>query len=908
MTDSLERDPNTAARSDLDPQENRYRSVFSQILTPVVLVDPAGVIIDCNRAVEGLTGLLNEEIIGKMKWETFIAPEDIERLRSYFRDRTRGSGNPPTSYTFRFISPGGASRYMQANVGFVPGTSDRIVSLTDLSEIVRAQHRTAESEDRYRTAVENTRDGILICLEDTVLFVNTTFCNLTGLTRETVYSMNPLQLLSPADRERLLSVLDDSTTAGRVHRPFEADIVRRDSSSFTSEVSPVNVRFRGKQAVLLTVRDLTERKLAEKQMRDNHKLFKAIVDNSPVAVSVHDSKGTLLLANAAWRKIWGKTEEDQNKLMVPRESLKMDRRDNYLTGYISDVEKIYTTGGDLFIPRLRIYDPPPGGAEWISHHFYAIEDEDGNVDKVVVLTLDLTESFRVRERLEETEWQYKELAQNVPVAVYRTSAEPGGTVLSANPEMMRMFGFSSDEELRSTRVSDLYADPHRREEFIESIMSGRDVKDFEVELRRRDGTIFLASISARGGSGPDGSISYIEGIVRDITSLRRAEMELDRTEKLQSIGSLAGGIAHDFNNILMGIEGNVSLALSGIGDHPAAVELRRVENAVMEAAGLARQLLTFSIGGAPIRENTDIDEILKESVQFMLRGSSVRAEFSIDPDLAPLFTDSGQISQMIGNIVLNSVQAMPDGGTVHLSASNASLDSEEHPPLAGGEYALISIRDSGPGIPANDLSRIFNPYFSTRPEGSGLGLAICYSIASRHGGTIEVYSEIGEGTEFRIYLPSGYPHYGETPEAGKAAAQKEPRHHGDDRILIMDDDPLVREVLDSMLLRLGYRTASSSDGEEAVKLYQEAMAEGDPFAVAILDLTIPGGMGGVRTLRELRTIDPEVRAVVSSGYSTDSVLSNHEEHGFACMLSKPFSLSVLGQCLERALGTEEPGS
>ncbi len=594
-------------------------------------------------------------------------------------------------------------------------------------------------------------------------------------------------------------------------------------------------------------------------------------------------------------------------MMKPRERLKMDRADNYLTGYISDVEKVYTSGGDLFIPRLKISNPPPGGAEWISHHFYAILDEAGEVDKVVVLTQDLTESFRVREKLEETEGQYRELAENVPVAVFRTSTEKSGRLLSANPEMLRMFGFAQDDDLSEIRIEDLYVDPSRREVFMKSILEGKDVEEFEVELRRKDGSIFLASISARGSSGLDGSTAYIEGIVRDITAIKRAESELQSSEKLKSIGSLAGGIAHDFNNILMGIQGNVSLALARLGEHSAVAELRRVENAVREATGLAKQLLTFSVGGVPIRESMDIVEVLKETVNFMLRGSSVKAEFSIDSDLMPLFADVGQISQALGNIVLNSVQAMPDGGIVSIRIRNEILGKGDLEPLPAGNYVVISIRDTGQGIPAADMERLFNPYFSTRAGGSGLGLAICYSIVSKHGGTIKVYSEVGKGAEFRIYLPGGMPSYEESHEEGEQPPVSLSAN-GDARILVMDDDVLVREVLEGMLLQLGYRSETCSRGEEAVDLYRKAMEEEDPFSLVILDLTIPGGKGGVRTIRDLRQFDPEVRAVVSSGYSNDPVLSDPTRYGFIYRLAKPFTIAVLSQCMKKALASGRPRS
>ena len=509
-------DPGGVSRLEAEVRslENLNRAILDNIQCALVILDEAGTILDCNRRFREIAGTSPDRAI-TARWEDFVAEEDRARIRGFLKDVSR----PIVSQTFRFISSDGVSSYMQANSSTIPGTGDRVVSLADLSEIVKAQHRTAESEDRYRTAVESTRDGILICREETIHFVNSTFCGLTGWSREQTYSMNPLELFPPDDRSRLIAVLGSPGTDGStVSAPFEVQVLRRDGTVFPVEISPVRINVRGNPAVLLTIHDMTIRKLAEKQLKENHKLFKAIVDNSPVAISLHDRNGTLLMANGAWRSIWGKTEEDQQRLMQPRERLKMDLRDNYLSGYLTQVEKIYREGGELFIPRLRILNPPPDGAEWISHHFYAIEDDRGEVDRVVVLTLDLTEVLKTREQLAESEGQYRELVENIPVAMYRTSVDvAGGRLLSANPEMMKLMGISEQDELAGISVDELYVSSERRGQFLDVVSRGERVENFQAELRRRDGSTFKASLSARGRYDRDGRLSWIEGVVREIT-------------------------------------------------------------------------------------------------------------------------------------------------------------------------------------------------------------------------------------------------------------------------------------------------------------------------------------------------------------------------------------------------------
>jgi len=889
---------------ELDSLRKLHRCVLDTTQSALVMIDEKGAIVDCNARCEEAAGA-SVEVIRTMKWDDFVAPEDLDRLHAFFRDRARGTGHAPSTYTFRFLSASGSSTYMEAHVGLVPESGWRVVSLTDLSEIVRAQHRTAESEDRYRTVVESTRDGILICREDTVLFANPTFCDLAGWSREDIYAMNPLQLFHPAERDRLIALLHDP--AGSVQEtpaPWESVILRRDGSAFPGEVSPVRIAFRGSPAALLTIRDLTQRKLAEKRMRENHQLLKAIVDHSPIAVSVHDRNGTLLMANGAWRTIWGKTEADQERLMQqPRERLRMDRRDNYLSGYLTQVERVYREGGELLIPQLRISNPPPGGAEWISHHFYAIMDDRHEVDKVVVLTVDLTDILRTRERLEESEGQYRELVENTPVAIYRTSIDRGGRLLSANPAMLRLFAIPEDGDPDDVRIDSFYVDESRRREFLEVVSRGEPVENFEAELRRLDGTTFLASISARGRYDRDGNVTCIEGIIRDITDLRRAELEIRRSESLSSLGALAGEIAHDFNNLLMGIRGSIGRAMADSGESRRSAHLRRAAEAVDEATDLAGQLLSFSGGEAPDRQPMDLGRVLRDSASAAVAGTVVALELDIAPDTGTLLADSGQIGQVVRNLVLNAVQAMPGGGTVRIRTGRRHLEADEVRTLGPGTYVVVTVADDGPGIPPENLSMVFTPYFSTRPGASGLGLAICYSVVRRHGGLIEIASGPGRGTEIRVFLPAS-PVSAAAPPPGPGAVDAAVAASGA-RILVMDDVPLVREVLCGMLVQLGYRAEECADGEEAVEIYREALSSGDRFAAAILDLTIPGGPGGVRTLEMLRELDPEVRAIVSSGYSNDPVIRDYAGHGFAGSLTKPFTEEVLDACVRAVLSLPE---
>ena len=872
-------------------------TVMSLSENAIIAVDRTGQITMANSKTEEILGIPAEEIIGGMTWQDFVPEEDLERLTGYFNARLKGTGNPPSTYTLRIAVPDEEPRFMRAHVGFVPGTDDRMIILNDLSDVVEEQRKTAESEERYRTVIENTKDGILICTPDKILFVNTSFCGMTGMPREEIYTQPPMVFFHRSQRNRFESLFDQTYEEEGNLTVFETGI-RKESGFLPAELSSTPVIYRGNRAVLLSIRDMTRRKEAEKKLKESHKLLKAIVENSPVGVSVHDKHGTLLLTNPSWRSIWGRTEEELEERRIPRTELKMDNGDSYLGHYVEDVRKLYNEGGELHIPMLRIPNPAPGGAEYISHHFYALKDEMGNVDKVVILTLDLTESLKTEHELEETRTQYRNLLLNVPVAIYRTTLETGGKIVSSNPEMKRLFLGDEEGDFGSITVRDLYTDHSQRRELMRTLNRENEVRGFEATLKKPDGSIFLASITARKVQDKISGKFYIEGMIRDITDERRMEEELQKIEHLDSIGTLAGGIAHDFNNLLMAIQGNISLAMESDDPSERTRHLASTESSLDDAAALTHQLLTFARGGLPVKESMDVEVCVRDAVSIATRGSIAETEFHFEEGLKRVDADSDQIAQVLHNIVLNSVQAMESSGKITVECKNLKLEDGRGMQVQPGDYVLISVRDTGCGIPQEDLRRIFNPYFTTKRDGTGLGLSTAYSIVKKHSGYLRVESKADEGTEISIFLPAS----AETasPER-KEEETKEDQFQPSASILIMDDDARVREVLKDMLEILGHTVAEAEGGARAVEMYKESMESEKPFDLVIMDLTVPGGMGGEETIGVLRRLDPEVKAIVSSGYATNPVMSNFKDYGFREMLPKPFKISLLKERLNTVL-------
>ncbi len=427
------------------------------------------------------------------------------------------------------------------------------------------------------------------------------------------------------------------------------------------------------------------------------------------------------------------------------------------------------------------------------------------------------------------------------------------------------------------------------EQEYDKVLISRDGRDLRVEHN-------CAPIRRRG-SEIIGSVL----VFRDLTRQRMLEDEMRRVEKLESIGLLAGGIAHDFNNILTVTMGNLSIARRRArGDDRLLERLRDAERAVERARKLTGQLLTFAKGGAPVKARVDVRQLTHDAARFALAGSPRRWTERFPRELGSVRADSTQIGQVIQNLVINAHQAMGREGEIELSAGETEVESEDGLPLEPGRYIWIAVRDSGPGIPGEIADRVFDPYFTTKPGGTGLGLAAAHSIVRRHGGHVAIENPEGGGAEVRVFLPAKTDCSDSdpaTPPRGLLAARK-------GCVLVMDDDPVVLEAAARMLVELGYETKTARDGAEAVEAYRKAADEERSFDATIVDLTVPGGMGGHDAARAILDIDPRARVLVSSGYSEDPIMSRWREHGFCGVVSKPYGVEDLDRILRKAIAAD----
>ncbi|MDQ8194873.1 response regulator [Coraliomargarita sp. SDUM461004] len=491
------------------------------------------------------------------------------------------------------------------------------------------------------------------------------------------------------------------------------------------------------------------------------------------------------------------------------------------------------------------------------------------------------------------------------------ATDQAGHIERLNQEATRLLGISSNEALDRPLAEVLKVKHPKTGKIIKDLTSAMIdpgltgiATKLGLQLERADGNHLNVTLEMCEIRDEDGKQHGAITVLRDITWEKKKEKELFNAEKLNSISLLAGGIAHDFNNMLTAILGNISMVRIELDEsHKHSLKLIAAEKAALQAKSLTQQLLTFSKGGAPILEVTTVSEMVEESAQFILRGSNVKCEVTMDPDLWPVDADKGQISQVVNNLIINADQAMPNGGNIHIRIRNLKVRPSEVPALSAGNYVCIEVRDNGTGISPSNLKRIFDPYFTTKEHGNGLGLASSYSIIHTHKGTITADSSLGHGSIFRVYLPKSVQQIDEQTNRTitTPAPPEETIHRGKGRILVMDDMEAMMMVAGEILTVLGYEVVYSTDGNEAITAYKAAKEANTPFDACVFDLTVPGGMGGEEAAKILLTYDPELIAIASSGYTTSDVMSNHKNSPFKAVVPKPYRIKEMSDALHSLL-------
>ncbi len=751
--------------------------------------------------------------------------------------------------------------------------------------------RTGLFEERFRSLIRNFIDtsmDIIIAAgaDGKIIEFNRTARDTFGMTRDESIGLHIESFF--ADRLQAERVFQTTLDRGRCL--MEVDYSLRDGRLFHALLSASSLRDKNGviTGIIYVSRDITDYKNALDELRENEARFRALAETTTGAIFIwQDSR--YCYVNPAMQSLSGFSEEE----LLNKEYWEIAHPDS--RDWLKNIGQSRMDGADVptrYELKAIIKD---GSVRWFDVTSTRIKYRN----RVAVLgtAFDITPYKEIEEDIRRKAAELEAIFQVQPDLFVRVRAD--WTVLDCKPWKESKIRIQAREYI-GKNISDILP-PKIAAQAIEGmrkvLSTGNLLETVFTHVTEFGSYYFEARLIPLFDT-------EIIAIVRDITEKRKHEEELLKAQHLESIGILAGGIAHDFNNILAAIQGNISLAkLYSAPDSRSYEKLIDTEHSIERAKDLTRQLLTFSIGGAPLKKVMSIYNILKDSVNFYLSGSDIRGEFFIPAPLWLVEIDEGQISQVINNIIINAIQAMQRAGVITIEAHN--IDTEKDRALLSGHtfkitpgrYVMISIEDRGVGIPPEHLPRIFDPYFSLKDKGTGLGLATSYSIIKRHNGYIDVKSEPGCGTTVFLYLPASM---AEKEIIVEPEAEARPIT-GKGRVLIMDDDASILRVCGELVRNLGYEALFARNGSETIDLYTESMKQGSKIDAIIMDLTIPGGMGGRDCVRRLIEIDPGVKAIVSSGYSNDPVMADYANYGFCGVILKPYRMEQLGRALHEAL-------
>ncbi|MBD3320075.1 MAG: PAS domain S-box protein [Chitinivibrionales bacterium] len=651
--------------------------------------------------------------------------------------------------------------------------------------------------------------------------------------------------------------------------------------------------------------EITEAKRLLEMQRESDEKFKAVAQSAHEAIFSVDEKGAVVFWNSGAELMFGYVSGE-----IIGHSFEVLMPEQYRNSHKNPVELFSgeARGERKDSIREGLAIRKNGESFPIELSVSSWEGRNGNFYTAVIRDVSMRKAAE-RELAEEKELLEVTL-RSISDGVISTDTE--GRIVLANTVAASLLGWNRDElidrsfeevfPLHNERTSEPCENP-----VVEVIKTSNIIDcSFGRILESKDGTKRHIAYASSPMRDSDGQLIGVVLVFRDITEQQKMENELFKARKLESVGLLAGGIAHDFNNILTGIVTNLFMAKMNIRHDDEAKQLiMDAEKAAFRASRLTKQLLTFSKGGTPVKENASIKEIIEDSVGFCLSGSNVDYALDLPDDLWAVEVDRGQVDQVLNNLVINANQSMPEGGTIRVGAANYSLGEKIKTgtastlPMKPGNYIKISVSDEGVGIHSRDLEKIFDPYFSTKQDGSGLGLTTAFSIVKKHGGHMTARSTPGKGSKFIFYLPAS------AASSENEKAEEEQLIPGTNRILVMDDDEVVRMVVRRLITTSGYDVVCTSNGSEAVEAYGEAIEKDEGFDAVIMDLTVPGGMGGREAVRKILEIDEDAKVIVFSGYSNDPVLANYRKYGFSGVIAKPFSIEEFSKVLNKIMSRQQ---
>jgi len=955
------------ANRELRLEADRFRE-FAKML-PLILfnMDTTSTIRFANRESLEFTGYSQEDLAKGLEATDMLVPADRERARQNIRSLFLGEEVGTSEYTALRKDGSTFPVLLRSTPVVIDG---KIVGLRgfllDLTEQKRTEEELRESEEKYRQLFLTESDALVLLYTDTgeIIDVNDATLDMYGYNKEELLNLKITDISAEPELTWKAFLEHAERGHGRVTLRYHK---RKDGTSLPVEISASTFILRGRQVLCGAVRDISDRLRIEEELRkhqdsleglvaerttkledSNRRLrqeirfrtrveqalregeerFRTVFEGSLDAIILADPEtGEILDANPTASQLVSMPYEEI--VGLPYMKFVAPGSEDYVEELFNNVARDEAPGEPREIPIQRA-----DGSRILFEGLGQIIQIDGRPVALIVLR-DITERKEVENALRESETRYRRLFDESPVALWEVDASSLKTYVdelrdSGIKDLAAYFDDHPEEALRTfmkVRVTDTNKanvelfEADSKEDFLNGVprivtaesyrLSGKElgavtegktasevqdvtVRTFKGEKKR---IFYRWSVAP----GYERTFEKVLVSVMDITERERMEQELQKIQKLESLGILAGGIAHDFNNILTAISTNLSMArLYGDLRDDISEMLADAEEASVRAQTLTQQLLAFAKGGTPIKKPASISRLIKTTTAFSLSGSNVRCEFSPPDDLWLAEVDEGQIGQVIQNLIINADQAMPRGGTIKIRAENVVIGDNNSLPLENGLYLRISVTDQGIGVSRKDMTSIFDPFFTTKQKGSGLGLATAFSVVNNHAGHIEVESMVEEGTTFTVYLPA----LGRTSD--ETGRERKRLIKGEGRILLVDDEEIIWRAAGEALTRMGYEVQFAEDGASGIELYQEALNAKRPFHAVIMDLTIPGGMGGKEAVGEILRIDPAAKIIASSGYSNDPVMSDFRKYGFCGIISKPYRIEDLGELLSRVTqGVEE---
>ncbi len=859
----------------------------------IIAVDLDGNIIYANDTACRIHGYTKEEML-EIHLRDTVAPEQANLINGRIK-KTIDEGH--ITFDSEHMCRDGSVFPVEVKARTVSlGEKAFILSVQrDITERKKAEMALRESEEFNSSVLRNSPNPVLVANPDTsVQYVNPALEELTGFSLDEIIGQ---KIPRPWWPEEMYKKLRRDFKSAFCHgfKSREQLFQRKNGERFwvQTTTSPVIINGEYKYFIANWV-DITEQKQAEEALKESEEKYRLLVENQTDLVVKVNTEGEFQFVSPSYCEMFGMEEAE----LLGRKYMPLVHQDDREVTARA-MENLYKPPHTCYIEQRAL---TKYGWHWLAWSDKAVLDKSNNLISVVGVGRDITERKKTEEALRESEERYRALIElgtrvGEAVVMLQDTEDKMAVHMFVNNEWTRITGYSR-EELLTMSIFDLYHPRYHKAamERHKRRTRGEIVPELvERTIIRKDGTEVPLEVTFASTTYKGETVGV--GYIREITERKKLEEERQRASRLESLSTLAGGIAHDFNNLLTGILGNMSLAKRYVEpDSKAAARLNEAERASVRAKDLTQQLLTFSRGGAPIKKSVSIGRLLVDATRFALRGSSIRPEFSLPDDLWPIDIDEGQINQVLTNLIINSEDAMPQGGTIQVSARNLSSKEARSLRLSPGKYIGIDISDHGVGILPEHLNRIFEPYFTTKQKGSGLGLATVYSIIRNHDAYITVESEVGTGTTFHIYLPAS-----SKPVTGSEEMPADTPITGRGKILVMDDEDIIRDFLYHELTDIGYDVKVTSNGTEAVEQYRKAKTRGKPFQAVILDLTVSGAMGGKEAIKQLQEIDPKVKAIVSSGYANDPIMANYKKYGFRTVVTKPYRVGELEKALQKVL-------